>query len=321
MSHTRGEYTSLPQDDNEGHPIRIGPSLSPQGRGQCESDRGSAPIPANHRHTDGDRASSVSVSFSQRLIYWSILFIVAFTVIDAVALAYLALISAFSFRSGDCAAAAPEDAQPELRSSYVNFDLLYGEGSTLRPAPHAPIVNHVLALAHVSRARAHAVVTRNPGGGMTINGYVPLDARRLWVTDDVSTIVQFRAIDYGMENCSLALAPTPSAEGAAPPPPADDVFELDVWALADAPRRPGRRLNANLDVRTLTWASRPARKEHIGTLSVAGGAPGETRMFACPSGSYHTLEIACATTRGCDVDILGVGHVESGIYVKQYQTL
>jgi hypothetical protein len=116
--------------------------------------------------------------------------------------------------------------------------------------------------------------------------------------------VQFRAIDYGMENCSLVLAP--SAEGAA----AADV-ELDVWALADAPQRPGRRLNANLDVRTLTWASRPARKEHVGVLKAVGGAPGETRMFACPSGSYHTLEIACVT-HGCDVDILGVGHGESG---------
>ena len=359
MSHTRGEYTSLPQDEDEGRPNPTGPGP------QCDSDHGSAPIPADHCHSDGIRASSVS--FSQRLIRWSILFIVTCTVIDAMALAYLALLSAqnvFFSRSGDCAAAAPEEAELELRSSYVNFDRLYGEGSTLRPAPHAPIVNHVLALAHVSLVQPHAVVTRNPGGGMTINGYVPLDARRLWVTDDVSprlplspyivadaahrrkvsTIVQFRAIDYGMENCSLALAPAPSAEGAAA---AVDI-ELDVWALADAPRRPGRRLNANLDVRTLTWASRPERKEHIGMLSMIGGAPGETRVFACPSGSYHTLEIACATTRGCDVDILGVGHGESGvfppfsftcrgghvlspepvwrflltgIYVKQYQTL
>lgn len=129
----------------------------------------------------------------------------------------------------------------------------------------------------------------------------------------VSTVVQFRAIDYGMENCSLALAPAPSAEGAA----AADV-ELDVWALADARRRPGQGLNANLDVRTLTWASRPARREHIGTLSVVGGAPGETRMFACPSGSYHTLEIACATTGGCDVDILGIGHGQSGAFFPPF---
>ena len=109
-----------------------------------------------------------------------------------------------------------------------------------------------------------------------------------------------------MENCSLALAGAPAGD-----------VELDVWALADAPRRPGRRLNANLDVRTLTWASRPARKEHIGVLGVVGGTPGgETRMFACPSGSYHTLEIGCATTRGCDVDILGVGHGQSGAFTS-----
>ena len=125
------------------------------------------------------------------------------------------------------------------------------------------------------------------------------------MTPKVSTIVQFRAIDYGMENCSLALTPT-SAGGSA----LADV-DLDVWTLADAPQRPGRRLNANLDVRTLTWASRPPRKEHVGVLKVVGG---ETRMFTCPSGSYHTLEITCAM-RGCDVDILGVGHGESGAFL------
>jgi hypothetical protein len=80
----------------------------------------------------------------------------------------------------------PEEADLELRSSYVNFDRIYRDGSTLRPAPHAPIINQVLAVAHISKARPHTVVTRNPGGGMTSNGYVPLDARRLWVTDDVS---------------------------------------------------------------------------------------------------------------------------------------
>ncbi|KAH9160566.1 hypothetical protein EDB89DRAFT_2081704 [Lactarius sanguifluus] len=332
MSLTRGEYTSLPQDEDEDHPTQKEPS--PQGRSQCDTDHDPVSIPANRPHGDGVRPPSVSLS--QQLIRWSLLFIITCTVIDAMALAYIALLSAkyaLSSQSNDCAAAAPEEEPLELRSSYINFDRIYGEGSTLRPGPHAPIVNHVLALAHVSRGRPHAVVTRNPGGGMTINGYVPLDARRLWVTDDVSpripsllyivadpadcgkvsTVVQFRAIDYGMENCSFALAPSEGAAGV--------VIELDVWALADAPRRPGRRLNANLDVRTLTWASRPERKEHIGTLSVVGGSPGETRMFACPSGSYHTLEIACATTRGCDIDILGVGHGESGIYVKQYQTL
>ncbi|KAH9054102.1 hypothetical protein EDB87DRAFT_1689658 [Lactarius vividus] len=299
MSNTRGEYTSLPQDEDEGHPTPTEPV--PQDRSQGDTDHDPVPIPANRPHGDGKQPHSVSLS--QRLIRWSLLFIVTCTVIDAMALAYIALLSAknaLSPQSSDCAAAAPDEEPLELRSSYINFDRIYGEGSTLRPAQHAPII-----------------ITRNPGGGMTINGYVPLDARRLWVTDDVSTVVQFRAIDYGMENCSLALALTPAAaEGAA----GVDV-ELDVWALADAPRRPGRRLNANLDVRTLTWASRPERKEHIGTLSVVGGTSGETRMFACPSGSYHTLEIACATTRGCDIDILGVGHGESGIYVKQYQTL
>lgn len=181
MSHTRGEYTSLPQDDDDGHPIVTEPS--PQRR---ESHQRSATIPANPHHNDDVRASSVS--FSQRLIRWSILFIVACTVIDVLALTYLTLLfaqNALFPRSGDCAAAA-EEAQLELRSSYVNFDRIYGEGGPLRAAPHEPIVNHVLALAHISRARPHESVTRSPGGGMTINGYVPLDARRLWVTGDVS---------------------------------------------------------------------------------------------------------------------------------------
>lgn len=184
MSHTRGEYASLPQDDDEGHQTVTGPS--PQSRGQCDSDHDSAPVPANRPSND---VRATSVTFSQRLIRWSMLFIITCTVIDAMALAYLGLLSvqnALSHRSGNCAAAAAEEADLEMRSTYINFDRLYGKGSTLRPTPHAPIVNHVLAVAHISQARPHAVITRKLGGGMTINGYVPLDARRLWVTDDVS---------------------------------------------------------------------------------------------------------------------------------------
>jgi hypothetical protein len=187
MSHTRGEYASLPQDDDEGHPVPTGPS--PQSRGQSDSDHDSEPIPANPRQSPRNDVRAPTVTFSQRLIRWSILFIITCTVIDGMALVYLALLSvqsALSTRSGNCAAAAAEEADLELRSSYINFDRLYGKDSTLRPTPHAPIVNHVLAVAHVSQAHPHEVITRDLGGGMTINGYVPLDARRLWVTDDVS---------------------------------------------------------------------------------------------------------------------------------------
>jgi hypothetical protein len=93
----------------------------------------------------------------------------------------------------------------------------------LHPALHAPIVNQVLAVAHISKAWLHTVVTRNPGGGMTNNGYTPLDTCRLWVTDDVSPpilpfplhthiytahkvsmIVQFCTIDYRMENITVS---------------------------------------------------------------------------------------------------------------------
>lgn len=182
MSHTRGEYASLPQDDDEDHP-----EPSPQSSDQRDSDHDSAPTPANHPSTD---VPVTTVTFSQRLIRWSIIFIIACTVIDAMALAYLALLSvrhSLFPRGGDCAAASAAEADLELRSSYINFDRIYGKDSTLRPTPHAPIVNHVLAVAHVSQTQPHVVITRDLGGGMTINGYVPLDARRLWVTDDVSS--------------------------------------------------------------------------------------------------------------------------------------
>ncbi len=152
MSDTRGEYTSVPQHD--GHPTSAPNADAP---------------PSAH-----------AKSFTERLIRRTILFIAACTVIDTLALSYLAFL--FLHRTlfpPDCAAPLA------LRSSYVNFDRLYGASGALRAAPHAPIVNHVLALAHISRARPHDAVTRAPGGAMTVNGYVPLDARRLWVTDDV----------------------------------------------------------------------------------------------------------------------------------------
>ncbi|KAH8980502.1 hypothetical protein EDB86DRAFT_557654 [Lactarius hatsudake] len=163
MSHTRGEYSSLPQDEDEDHPTQTEPS--PQGRSQCDTDHDPVPIPANRLHGDG--VLPPSVSLSQRLIRWSLLFIVICTVIDAMVLAYISLLSAknaLSPQSNDCAAAVPEEEPLELRSSYINFDLIYGEGSTLRPASHAPIVNHVLALAHVSRERTARSRHAQPGG-------------------------------------------------------------------------------------------------------------------------------------------------------------
>ncbi|KAI0262320.1 hypothetical protein BC834DRAFT_891824 [Gloeopeniophorella convolvens] len=303
-------YSSLPQDPDDSDAASELDAL------KAEAAAPGTPPPRPTASTPAGTSP-----WARRLARGATLVLALCTLLDGLALLYLGARYALHARAPGAPSCAPSDLDAlPLRSSYIGFDALYGERGegALRPSPHAPIRTRALALGHVSRARAHARVTRDAGGGMTINGYVPLDGGWVWATpDDVSTIAQFRAIDYGMENCTLALVlPGGAAEAGAEPEPEPDAgeLELDVWALEAAPR---------LNAPALTWATRPPRRTHVGALRVrrGGGRAGETPAFACDAGSWHTFEVSCAAGPGCAVDVLGVGLEGSGLYLKQYQTL
>jgi len=120
----------------------------------------------------------------------------------------------------------------------------------------------------------------------------------LLVLVQTHTILQFRAIDFGMEKCSLAIRI----------PYSDDELEggahfslgegskLDIYTL-DEPKA--------INVQKLSWASRPPRMARVATVEPKAGEEITVSWFACPWSSLHTFEIACADggTKDCHVDV------------------
>ena len=69
---------------------------------------------------------------------------------------------------------------------------------------------------------------------------------------------------------------------------------FDVFRLATA--RP-------LDMKTLSSRTRPKREERIATLQAHLDGNTEIHRFACPRGSLHVFEVACAGGEECMVDV------------------
>ena len=81
----------------------------------------------------------------------------------------------------------PADAvHTELRSSYINLDVLYSKG-IVNSSHHAPIVNHAFSFAQVSLTDPDKVLpTYHTGFFERRFGPVPLVERRLLVTPQAS---------------------------------------------------------------------------------------------------------------------------------------
>lgn len=103
-------------------------------------------------------------------------------------------------------------------------------------------------------------------------------------------------MDFGMERCALTLR-LPSASDQQPftlLPPSGHA-QLDICALDAA--RP-------LTPRSLSWATRPACMEHVGTLSAGPGEEVRFAEFPCSWGSLHTYEVSCAPDApDCELDV------------------
>jgi hypothetical protein len=110
----------------------------------------------------------------------------------------------------------------------------------------------------------------------------------------VSTIVQFRTIDYGMESCALTFTtPAPNANFTAAP----TAFPLDIYIL-EAP--------SPLNPHTLSFTSRPPRAHLFATLPFSPSGNGnrlQSPRFACPPRALLTFEVTC-TMPGCHLQFL-----------------
>ncbi|KAK0241474.1 hypothetical protein EDD85DRAFT_400915 [Armillaria nabsnona] len=197
-----------------------------------------------------------------------------------------------------------------IQHSYANLGRLYSNTS-LQRTQHPPIISHARSFAQVSSASPDEVIPSHRNTMLfTSNGFTPLFERRLVVNDEVSTIAQFRVLDFGMENCTIEIA-TPS-HSAYTDIMSGDAVSLDVWSIPHATRK--------LNMKLVSYSSFSVTRSFLGSLLVSREGLSQTPTFSCASGSYHTIEITCSEP-GCSVDVVGTGDKASGLFMHQYQTI
>ena len=106
------------------------------------------------------------------------------------------------------------------------------------------------------------------------------------------TVLQFRAIDFGMERCALVLR-------------LPDVGELDM-SIANNTILDVCALDTQgmLDPRVLSWATRPSCYRHVGVLAPRPGGEVQLPDFPCPWGSLHSYGVSCASgAPDCGIDV------------------
>ncbi|KAH8991481.1 hypothetical protein EDB86DRAFT_1607487 [Lactarius hatsudake] len=243
---------------------------------------------------------------SKTLLYFGFVIISVCTVLDS------ALLLSLGYRYARSVWYLADPAKLEAPSTYINFDLLYRNGTRTNHR-FPPIHGLPRALAQVSAAEPDKVYPQWPVSFMAAYGTVPYNDRRLLVEPEISTFVQFRALDYGMENCSLALRI---------PEYGSDAMEiarvgstLDVWSLA---------VDSKVDLRTLSYRTLPRRVDKVGSFAPRYNTTERLPGFACESGTYHAFLLTCprgARKEDCWVDVTSIKEKPVGLYLVQHQTI
>jgi hypothetical protein len=170
-----------------------------------------------------------------------------------------------------------EDLQQKLNESYED---------TLS------VVNYPHILTQISSADPNKVWPDDSAGHFNpTTGTLSPDARRFSVERGVSSLAQFRIVDFGMERCHLELDLRhfliENANWAWPSP------QLDVWKL-DVP------LDRFLQVRALSWNTRPERSQKLVSWSLKSDTVFSSGDLDCQWGTFPAFEFQCEAV-GCVV--------------------
>ncbi|KAH8101222.1 hypothetical protein BXZ70DRAFT_117463 [Cristinia sonorae] len=137
-------------------------------------------------------------------------------------------------------------------------------------------------ISQINSAAPGRAYSEDPARLAEIGGLIAPGEKEVKITSKVSTIFQFRTVDFRMENCELAVS-IPNFTNFTLSPGENLV---DIWtSAADAP----------LDVKKLTWETRPARKAKIQTISMTHGI-NYNYSFPCPADNIFVFEFSAGST-------------------------
>ncbi|KAI0259597.1 hypothetical protein BC834DRAFT_905354 [Gloeopeniophorella convolvens] len=171
---------------------------------------------------------------------------------------------------------------PHLRrpSAFIGFD------SISRPSlpMHKTINTFPIVLTQIDETNPQKVFNDDAAQYLSPIGTIAAEKRRVLVTNAVSTILQFRATDWGTEQCELQLVVPSSADVSVVPP--ERSFTLSLYRL-DAPYP--------IDSQSLSFSARPARiAKHADIYVASGTATNFSHIFPCILDELMTFELACS---------------------------
>lgn len=205
-----------------------------------------------------------------------------------------------------------------LGNPYVGLRALYKSGkvNSSRIEGHH-IINKARVVAPVYSKQPDKITPDDELRANKRYGTLTPHERHFHVDSKTDTLVQFRVIDFGMEECSLMLR-LPGIDEHVEGPHSFSLrpsSQLEICQL-DTTRA--------LDTTKLTWRTRPKCKQGE-RLSIAAetGRDVKVTQFPCAWGSYQTFEVSCASpgSADCQVDIWTSQNQTWGMFLYQHQTV
>ncbi|KAI0759040.1 hypothetical protein C8Q74DRAFT_1359986 [Fomes fomentarius] len=246
-------------------------------------------------------------SHNERLVFWAALGVACSTAFSAA----LSLLTVF-YPPDVAAPSQITTGVPHRPNPYLYLNKILANTTQ----KFDPITNFPPVALQFDNADPKRRMREEDRGRPTSFGTVYPDDRRILVNDKVSTVVQFRNIDYAMERCVLHTV-IPERNGTFDPDVTlADPSMVDVWLL-DGPTEFSRYIRGSMEYA-------PKRRELLTTLTFSRSEPSRSSEFHCTSGEFTTLELTCSPANaGCSVEFWQDQRAKplGGLYMVQYPTL
>ncbi|KZV85751.1 hypothetical protein EXIGLDRAFT_775289 [Exidia glandulosa HHB12029] len=191
-------------------------------------------------------------------------------------------------------------------NAYIGLERITFPPNTTFP----PILNLPLATYNFSPDDPSRRLTEDDRHHMTEEGMVVPEDYHVTVSATRSTVMQFRAMDWGMEKCVLHLV-VPAVNHAGANVSMGESTIVDVW-----------KLNDTVEILPHISAKKaPARSALLASLRFRAADSAGAIDFNCTSGSFPTFEFSCgAKSADCLLDFWQAAKrgKENGFYLMQH---
>ncbi|KAF9002065.1 hypothetical protein BDQ17DRAFT_1186166, partial [Cyathus striatus] len=149
-----------------------------------------------------------------------------------------------------------------------------------------------IVLAPIDSSKPFQIFGLDPKAQRTSIGSISPEKRQLHISDTISTVVQFRALDFGMESCELAIRM--------------DLKKMDVGSTFHSLDL--FTLEGKFPLRTdqLSYNNRPSRIQKVAEISELKDGYNVLYNFDCKMDGLFTFELAChqitAEDRSCGLE-------------------